>query len=144
MGLRVKSSVNIFIINNGKVLLSRRKNTGWLDGQLCVPGGHVEVGETPTQAIKREVEEELGVTVDVADLEFLCVAQRQAQPEEHVAFEFVIKDKKYAYTNAEPNKCSELVWADPRNLPKDVITDFRIIIEQAIINGKKYIEVGYL
>lgn len=143
MGLKIKSSVNVYIVREGKLLLSRRRNTGWLDGHLCAPGGHVEKGETPTQAIVREIKEELGADVKPSDLEFLCVAQRNTKPDEYVAYEFVLKNSDFDITNAEPEKCSELIWVEPTNLPSDVIDDFGQIIKQALVGGKKYIEVGY-
>lgn len=139
----VVASVNIFIVKDGKVLLGRRKNTGWMDGHLCPPGGHVEPDETPTQAAAREVKEELGVSVKLKDLEFLCVAARRPGPQDYVAYEFVIRDKKYAFKNAEPEKCSELVWVDPLALPTDMISDFRQVIEMSLIGGKQFLEIGY-
>lgn len=143
MALRVKSSVNVYIVEQCKVMLSRRANTGWLDGHLCAPGGHVEEGETPIEAMLREIKEELGVDVNPQDLDFLCVAQRNSKPEQYVAFEFVIKNKGYKYINAEPEKCSELVWVDINDLPKETIPDFKQIVDEALIGGKKYIEIGY-
>jgi len=139
----IAPSVNVYVISNDKVLLSRRANTGWLDDHLCAPGGHVEKGETPIIAMQREIQEELGVKVLAEDLEFLCVAVRNTLPTEYVAYEFVIKDKDYKFHNAEPEKCGELVWVDLNDLPDDVIPDFRSIIEQAIIGKKPYLELGY-
>lgn len=132
----VAPSVNVFVLSGKKVLLTRRANTGWMDGHLCPPGGHVEIGETPTQAIIREVKEELGATVKAKDLEFICVAARNASPTEYVAYEFVIRDKKYDFTNTEPEKCSELVWVDINKLPDDIIDDFKEVIPQSIISKK--------
>lgn len=114
-----------------------------MDGYLCLPGGHVEKGETPTIAIIREIQEELGVTVAEQDLEFLSVVPRNVAPIEHFSFEFIIKDKDYTYKNNEPEKCSELVWADIDNLPDDVVDDFRYIIEQSSLYKKPYLEIGY-
>lgn len=139
----VAPSVNVYILNNNKVLLSRRANTGWMDGHLCAPGGHVEKGETPVQAIVREIEEELGVVVDKNDLDFLCVAVRNTKPTEYVAYEFVIKDKEYKFTNVEKEKCSELVWVELDNLPDSIIEDFKSIIEKSIIGNQKYLELGF-
>lgn len=124
-------------------MLSRRANTGWMDGHLCAPGGHVEAGETPTQAMIREIEEELGVTVKAEDLEFLCVAVRNVTPTEYVAYEFLLKDKDYTFINNEVDKCSELVWVDPKNLPDDVIDDFRQIVERSLNAGQPYLELGF-
>ena len=139
----VAPSVNVFVINGNKVMLGRRSNTGWMDGKLCPPGGHVEAGETPREAAVREIEEELGISVDPKDLEFICVAARNTSPTEYVAYEFAIRDKSYAFVNAEPEKCSELVWTELDNLPDDIIDHFQQIIEQGIIGRQSYLEIGF-
>jgi 8-oxo-dGTP diphosphatase len=139
----VAPSVNVFVIKDRQVMLSRRANTGWMDGQLCAPGGHVKIGEAPLSAIVREIKEELGVTVEANDLEFLCVAARNASPTEYVAYEFVIRSAAYDFFNAEPEKCSELVWVDLDNLPVDIIPDFREIIDRALIDNQKFLQIGY-
>jgi len=139
----IKPSTNVFIIKDSKVLLGRRINTGWKDGWLCAPGGHVEKGEAPSVAILREIKEELGVDVKPDDLEFLCAYARNDDPYEYFACEFIIKDKEYDFQNAEPEKCSELVWVDIHNLPDDIIDDFRRVIEESILGDKQYLELGY-
>ena len=139
----IAPSVNVFIIKGSKVLLGRRLNTGWMDGYLCPPGGHVEKGETPVIAALRELREELGIGVNTEDLEFACVAARNTSPNEYVAYEFIIRDKDYVFENNEPDKCSELIWADLKNLPEDVIEHFRQIIAEGIVGKKPYLEVGY-
>lgn len=139
----IKSSVNVYVINNNKILLSERLNTGWMDGCLCAPGGHVEAGETPTIAMQREIKEELGADVAIEDLEFLCVAARKSTNSEYVAYEFIIKNKDYAFKNTELDKCSGLVWADIYNLPNSLIDDFRQIIYRSVIGSEKYLELGY-
>ncbi|PRY70490.1 8-oxo-dGTP diphosphatase [Glaciihabitans tibetensis] len=53
-----------------QVLLGRKK-TGLGQGRLVGPGGKLEPGESPSEAIVREVAEEVGLTVDVADLELM-------------------------------------------------------------------------
>lgn len=142
----VRPSVNVYILSQAqdKVLLSRRKNTGWKDGWLCAPGGHIESGESPLGAMVREIQEELGCVVKAESLEFLCVAARKDAAAEYVAYEFLLKDaERYTFTNAEPDKCSELAWVDIHNLPEEVIADFRQIIEQSIVGNKKYLEIGF-
>lgn len=46
---------------SGRTLLSRRRDDQPMGGLWELPGGKVEEGESPEQALRREVEEELGV-----------------------------------------------------------------------------------
>lgn len=49
------------IVRQGKVLCMRRKNRGWAStaGLFEFPGGKIEAGESPFEAIAREIREEL-------------------------------------------------------------------------------------
>jgi 8-oxo-dGTP pyrophosphatase MutT (NUDIX family) len=49
----------ILLNKDGRVLFGRRSNTGWQDGKLSLPSGHVDPGELPTESAIRELEEEL-------------------------------------------------------------------------------------
>ncbi len=53
---------------DGKVLISRRPASGLLGGMWEFPGGKVEAGETHAQALERELQEELGITIIAGDL----------------------------------------------------------------------------
>ncbi|MBI5135510.1 NUDIX domain-containing protein [Candidatus Uhrbacteria bacterium] len=57
-----RPSVYGVIIDNGKILLSKQ----W--GGYDFPGGGVEIGETISQALQREVKEETGLEVEVGHL----------------------------------------------------------------------------
>lgn len=49
------------IIKEDKVLIAKRTSTGYLGSMWEFPGGKIEQGETPWQALQRELKEELGV-----------------------------------------------------------------------------------
>ncbi|MFT8394068.1 MAG: 8-oxo-dGTP diphosphatase [Liquorilactobacillus ghanensis] len=51
---------------SGRVLVENRKNPNWPG--VVFPGGHVEAGESMTDATIREVYEETGLTVDALQL----------------------------------------------------------------------------
>jgi len=60
------------IEENGRVFVARRGPGRHLSGKWEFPGGKVEPGETPEQALERELGEELGIACEVG--EFLCSA----------------------------------------------------------------------
>jgi 8-oxo-dGTP diphosphatase len=52
------------MIKDGRILLCHRSpSRRWYPDVWDLPGGHVEPGETSTEALKRELLEELGVSV---------------------------------------------------------------------------------
>jgi 8-oxo-dGTP diphosphatase len=56
------------IVENGRVLLTQRKAGTHLEGAWEFPGGKVQAGEDPREALRRELREELGVDVTVGDI----------------------------------------------------------------------------
>lgn len=55
------------LIEDGRVLLTQRKRGTHLEGAWEFPGGKVEAGEDPRDALARELVEEIGVDVSVGD-----------------------------------------------------------------------------
>jgi len=53
------------LIENGKVLIARRKPGASQAGMWEFPGGKVWPGETPEECLKREIREELGLDIAV-------------------------------------------------------------------------------
>lgn len=56
------------VVERGAVLLSRRKSGSHLEGMWEFPGGKVEAGEDPREALRRELREELGIEVTVGEI----------------------------------------------------------------------------
>lgn len=57
-----------FIRKSGLVLVGQRPEGHSLAGQWEFPGGKIELGENPEQALKRELHEELGIEAEVGTL----------------------------------------------------------------------------
>jgi len=53
--------------DRGRFLLARRRPGSHLEGLWEFPGGAMEDGETPAQALARELVEELGVAIEVGE-----------------------------------------------------------------------------
>lgn len=55
-----------FIVLDGKLLLlKRRTNDVHRPGKCDIPGGRLELGESPFDGIKRETMEETGIDIDI-------------------------------------------------------------------------------
>lgn len=101
--------------DDGRLLLLRRANTGFLDGHYTLPGGHVEVGEEVVNAAIREVVEEVGL--DVVE-----IYPRVVMPYERgVDFLFEATRWHGSASICEPESCDDLVWALPNDLPDPTV-----------------------
>jgi 8-oxo-dGTP diphosphatase len=56
------------VIESGRVLLTRRAEGQHLAGLWEFPGGKLEQGESPEQALVRECREECGIEIKVAEI----------------------------------------------------------------------------
>jgi len=117
-------TVHLFFFREGQILLSRRFNTGYADGQYSVPAGHLDGGETVLEAAAREAEEEVGVRIDLDAMEFSTVMHRMEE-EERVDFFVHVHRWQGEPFNAEPEKCDDLCWVDVNQLPVNVVAYVR-------------------
>ena len=64
-----RKMIGVAVIWNdaGQILIDRRKPNGLLGGLWEFPGGKVELGETIPACIQREIQEELGIGIEVGD-----------------------------------------------------------------------------
>ena len=118
-----KTAVFVFIENSsGELLMLRRANTGWADGMLTPPTGHVDQGDMPTDACVKEVKEEVGLDIDSADLKLMHTVYIR---DVYVHFFFTVSRWSGESVIGEPHLSSELVWIDTSEFPDDVIPEVR-------------------
>ncbi|MEU0239332.1 NUDIX domain-containing protein [Nocardiopsis sp. NPDC006198] len=114
--------VHVILHREGEIALLERQNTGYCDGMLTVPGGHLEEGEPADQAATREAGEEVGVLIDPGHLTLGAVVHHlQEAGHARMGLFFVATRWEGEPHNAEPDKAGKLVWADPRTLPSNTI-----------------------
>jgi 8-oxo-dGTP pyrophosphatase MutT (NUDIX family) len=125
MKQRHRSIVDVHLIvrRSGRILMLRRQNTGYGDGLLHLPSGHLERDESVVDAVIREAAEEVGIEVAPPAVRFRHVMHR-ADPagDDRVGFFFEADRWRGEPRNLEPEKCAELVWAVPTALPTDTIS----------------------
>ncbi len=141
-----KARLASFVIleRDGKILLTRRFNTGYADGQYQMPSGHVELNEYPIEAAIREAKEEVGVDIDMQDLEFVHASYRINQADASGDYvDFFFKTTKWTGepVNAEPEKCDELMWVSLTELPANTVLAVREVIE-SIRKGIPFSQIG--
>ncbi|MGW1196515.1 NUDIX domain-containing protein [Streptomyces sp. NPDC002536] len=84
-----------------------------------------------TDGALREVDEEIGVTIARRDLEF-CHAIHHRNPRGEGRMGMVFTTQRWAGEPSirEPEKCSQLVWADPARPPADCVPYTAAVLER--------------
>ena len=116
-------TVHLLFFREDQILLLRRFNTGYADGQYSVPAGHLDGGETVMDAAAREAEEEVGVNIESSDMTFSTVMHRMEGNKEDERVDFFVHVHRWQGEpfNAEPDKCDDLCWVDIHQLPVNVV-----------------------
>jgi 8-oxo-dGTP pyrophosphatase MutT (NUDIX family) len=134
-------TVHLLFFRGDQVLLLRRFNTGYADGQYSVPAGHLDGGETVVAAARREGREETGVQIEPDDVAFSSVVHRK-DGDERVDFFVHVRHWHGEPANTEPEKCDELRWANINDLPDNVIPYVKKAIQNHI-TGTPFHEFGW-
>lgn len=144
---KTASAVMLMLMKNTDdgemILLQKRKNTGFADGQYDFAAtGHVEENEPMKVAMCREAKEELDIIVKPEDLEFVCLMHKNIGNGSYYSAYFkAIKWEGTPKIN-EPEKNDELKWANINELPENTIIDRKEIVKN-YINNIKYCEYGW-
>jgi 8-oxo-dGTP diphosphatase len=138
----VVPAVHLLLGRGDEVLLQRRFNTGYEDGNYSVPAGHLDGGEPATLAMVREAREETGITLAPADLAVAHVMHRHEAGEER--FDLFLAAAAWAGEPRimEPHKCDELRWCRPDALPPNTVPYVRAALA-AVARSAPYSEFGW-
>lgn len=135
------AAVYIILEKEHKILLLRRYNTGWEDGQYTLPAGHLDGGETVSDTAIREAKEEIGIILNNKDIEIVHAMHRKSN------FEYV---DYFAQAHSwqgnpeikEPNKADDLKWFDINNLPENTLSYIKKALDN-YKNGIMFSEEGF-
>jgi len=133
------------LFKDHKVLLLRRFNTGYEDGNYSMIAGHVDPGETFTQCIIREAKEEAGIDLKSENLKVVHVMHRNSQSDEYnerIDVFFIAEEWNGEIVNKEPHKCDDLSWFDLDNIPENTIPYIKQTLNK-IKNKEFYSEFGW-
>ena len=119
--------------DNGQVLLLKhrfRAGSGW-----GIPGGFLEDGEHPEQALRREMREEIGLELDHVEVFTARTFRRPQQVE--ILFRARVSASAAAKVEPGPQtmEVERAEWFSPRSLPDGLPKDQRELIERAAAYG---------
>jgi 8-oxo-dGTP diphosphatase len=110
----------------GRVLLLQhhfRRGSGW-----GIPGGFLTKGESPEDALRRELREEVGLELDGAEIAFARTHRRPQQ----VEIIFRCRAEASALAVRESFEVNRAQWFDPAAFPEGLSADQRRIIARAL------------
>ena len=134
-------TVHLFLFRENLILLSRRYNTGFRDGEYSVPAGHLDGNESVMAAAAREAEEEIGVQIEANGTVFSSVMHR-IEGDERVDFFVHVHKWLGEPFNAEPEKCDDLRWVDINQLPANTVPYVRQALQNHL-SGLHFDEYGF-
>jgi 8-oxo-dGTP diphosphatase len=109
----VKRVVAALIVRDGRILVCQRTKHQTMPLKWEFPGGKIEEGEQPRTALRRELDEELGIDAAIGDE----VARLRHEYKSGSAVElrfFVVRD----FSGAMENRIfRDMQWAAPAELP---------------------------
>ncbi len=93
------------LIKGNTVLAEQRKHDKPVDpGAIALPGGHIEDGESPEEALRREASEELGIFLST--LKYVCTLLHPSRELQKVHY-FAIESWEGKIEN---NEAEALLW----------------------------------
>jgi 8-oxo-dGTP diphosphatase len=135
-----KASVAIAMVKNGGVYLMQRTGTETYRDCWAFAGGHIEQGETPLDAAKREFKEETGLNPVFYDFEFVCINEREP---DYLCVVYSVDFRNPQASkpqNTEPHKHSDWKWfsfEDVTEIDK-IIPGIRSIVASHLMRSEEF------
>jgi 8-oxo-dGTP diphosphatase len=124
----------LLVGEDGRVLISQRRADQSLPLQWEFPGGKVEPGESPVEALARELAEELGASVRVGRIWDVLF---HAYPDFDLVM--LVYACRLAPGSAPPRavEVADLAWVAPRDFPGpwDILPADRPLVERLAAEG---------
>lgn len=123
------AAAHLFLLHDNRILLSRRFQTGYEDGNYSVPAGHLDGNESITRCMIREAKEEVGIILRSEELKVVHVMHRMTSNGEAMNFFVTATRWEGDPVIGEPHKCDDIRWFPLEDLPSNMVPYVRAAIE---------------
>jgi 8-oxo-dGTP diphosphatase len=128
----MKRVVAALILQDGKLLVCQRTRHQTMPLKWEFPGGKIEEGEQPRDALRRELDEELGIQATVGDE--LARIQHEYPNGAMVELRFyVVREYKGELEN---RIFKDIQWAEPKNLLKFDFLEADLTLVKDLASGR--------
>jgi 8-oxo-dGTP diphosphatase len=124
------NSAHCVLFKGDKVLaVQRTENDHWMPGKYALPGGNKDKGENLEEALKREIQEEVGLIVEMEDLHYLPEISHKMKHAFYVCKRCSGKLKLNANGVVEHDDAK---WVSKEEIKKlDTVPDFKEVVIEA-------------
>jgi len=150
-----RSNVGMMIINSDKkVLMCTRIHSEGQTYRLQMPQGGIDKGETPIQAVYREMKEEIGLSHE--DVRFMAATRKwykydlpeavrrkksiRGQRQKWFLFLMVAPDSKINFTAFNVQEFVDFQWVELDKVKDSVITFKQPVYEQVVEEFRPFVE----
>jgi 8-oxo-dGTP diphosphatase len=128
----MKRVVAGLIVKDGKLLVCQRTRHQTMPLKWEFPGGKIEEGEQPREALRRELEEELGIHATIGDEVKRIQHEYPNGGKVELRF-FVVREFKREIEN---RIFRDMQWAEPKNLPAFDFLEADVTLVKDLAAGK--------
>jgi ADP-ribose pyrophosphatase YjhB (NUDIX family) len=132
----MKTRPSAIIIADNKLLTLKYNYSGNL--LYAIPGGNLEFGEKLEVALKRELEEEIGLEIEVQDLLFLAEVHQPNKDTLHCVFNAKIVSGK-PVLNPKETTALQICWLPIENIEEyNLYPNIKTQIKEYFVEGKDH------
>ena len=128
----MKRVVAGIIVREGKLLVCQRTRHQTMPLKWEFPGGKIEEGEQPRDALRRELEEELGITATIGNE----IARIRHEYPNGGMVELRFFEVREFQKEIENRIFKDIQWAEPKELPKFDFLEADLALVNDLAAGK--------
>lgn len=106
----VRCAVHLFLIQDGKILVEKRKNRQYCDGQYDVIASHILGNKDVFESIIYTAKHEVNINIKKEDLIPIQVMHHNGDDAEYIHYFFIADKYEGIINNNEPDICDRLEW----------------------------------